>query len=328
MPERPSSSVTTSLRSLRQSSQAGEASDILVAQYTVNGVRFGVTVPVVERAAIEKAIPAIADAITEANARISDPKFRVKVCAIAGATTRFATLGDASVLVLDVHDANAPTARHELGHATFHFLRHVAGDAKQPLHDIAFQLTDVFRRLADTKVVKQYVIHSDGRRDEKELPAGLWIADPPQWSGERKLASEHPWDDADEMFASAREAYLVDRSGFEASISRFAKLDRAVVQPAAQLIALLEALKTGKAPAHVPKPSGGATDALAAIDEAGKVEATLDSPLNDTLRWALDPSTTPWDHPKLGCRGSQRRAVSTACRAGRMRLTLQRQGDE
>jgi hypothetical protein len=158
--------------------------DILVAQYTVKGIHFGVTIGVTDRTRIEKNIVAIADAIVEANALITDPNFRVKTCAIANATTRFATLDGASC---SCSMRTWPTVRHELGHATFHFLRAITGAAKQPLRDVALQLTDIFRELAATKPVKSKTIASNGTTEEMERPAGLWIADPPQWSGSRKL---------------------------------------------------------------------------------------------------------------------------------------------
>jgi hypothetical protein len=266
--------------------------DWLIARFHVKSVQFPVTVGVAEMPRIVAAIPAIAAAIEEANARISDQAFRVATCAIASATTRFTTLAGKPVLVLDAKNADAATARHELGHATFHYLRQIPDGSKNPLRGSALAVTDIFLRLAATKPVKASKVSSDGTPSEQELPAGLWIADPPQWSGARKLPSEHPWDDADEFFASAREGYLVDRRGLEAAVARFTKLDPAVRVPAAQLLATLGALTGGKAPPKV-SPGPDAAKELGRIPQAGAVEDTLDSIINDTLRWALDPTTIP-----------------------------------
>jgi hypothetical protein len=249
------------------------------------------------RAKVEKNLAPIAEAIQAANKAITDAKSQVKLCAIANATTRFATFKGDPILVLNWENADAATARHELGHATFDYLRRQQG-TKGPQAGTALQIADIYLQLQKTKPVKgkqrSYDFDAGGVIDkDAEMPAGLWIADPPQWSSEKGVQSEHPWQDADEFFASAREAFLTDRKGFEASIQRFAKLDSDVKKPAHQLIAVLEALAQGKAPKAAGTPSKDAEAHLKGISFAGRTEDTLDSGLNQTLSWALKPDTWP-----------------------------------
>lgn len=276
--------------------------DFYLAGYTIKGAVIRLSILEKDRATVEKNLVGIADVINEANRAIADPAFQVKICAIANATTRFTTYKGQSILSLAPEDANRATARHELGHATFHYLRGMQ-KTKSSLRGTALQIAEIYVRLAATKPVKGKVrsfdIESGQVKDvEAEHPAGLWIADPPQWKGKPGVRSEHPWDDADELFASAREAFLEDRKGFEASIKRFAKLDSKVSEPANQLLAVLEALSRGKAPDPTkPAPSKRAENDLSTMSWTTPTEDTLDSPMNDTLRWALDPTTWPWDRP-------------------------------
>jgi len=272
--------------------------DYYLAGYTIKGVTIRLGIGETDRARVEPNLVGIADAINEANQANSDPAFKVKICAISYATTRFTTYKRQPILSLAPDDANRETARHELGHATFDYLRAMQ-NTKSPFRDTALSIAEIYERLAATKPVKaterSLDFESGKVKDvEKERPAGLWIADPPQWKHGPGARSEHPWGDADEMFASAREAFLEDREGFAASIKRFAKLDPKVDQPASQLLAMLDALSKGKAPESI-RPSQAAKNALSNIPSATPTEATLDSALNDTLRWALDPATWPWD---------------------------------
>jgi hypothetical protein len=276
--------------------------DYYLAKYTIKGVSIHLSIMKTERATVENNLVGIADAMNAANTTIADPGFRVKLCAIANATTRFTTYKGQPIIVLAPQDAHATTARHELGHAIFNYLRGIQKE-KHPPRGAALQIVDIYARLKATKPVKatKRALDIESGQDkevEVEQPAGLWIADPPQWSSAPGVRSEHPWKDADELFASAREAFLGDRKGFEASIERFAKFDPRVSEPANQLLAVLEALSKGRAPKPTKLvPSESAETDLSGMDSATPAEVALDSPINDTLRWALDPSTWPWDQP-------------------------------
>ncbi|CAN5464294.1 hypothetical protein BH09MYX1_BH09MYX1_54830 [soil metagenome] len=273
--------------------------DIYLAGYTIDGVTIRVSISVKQRAKVEKNLVAIAAAINAANRAISDERHKVKICAIANAVTRFTTFKKQPVLSIAPENADVATVRHELGHATFEYLRSIQ-KTRNPLNRTALQITDIFRQLAATKKVKQtersLVVERMKVEDHREeRAAGLWLADPPQWSKVRNIKSEHPWDDADEMFASAREAFLTDRKGFEASIARFSKLDSNVRAPAHQLVAILDAMAKGEpADASVPTPSKEAATDLEKIRHGVPTEETLAASVNDTLRWALDPTTWPF----------------------------------
>jgi len=54
--------------------------------------------------------------------------------------------------------------------------------------------------------------------------AGLWIMDPSQWLP--GSAMEYPWHDPDEFFASAKEAYRLNRKGLERAVAKLKKVGR------------------------------------------------------------------------------------------------------
>ena len=124
---------------------------------------------------------------------------KVKTCIIAPSTTRYATYQGKPVLVLDPSDANGETATHEIGHAIFEQYRRTSGQAKSATRDVGLIIADIYLRLADTIVLQDNERDSSGNVKQADHPAGLWIADPSQWS--KTLATEHPWDNADEFFA-------------------------------------------------------------------------------------------------------------------------------
>jgi len=147
----------------------------------------------------------------------------------------------------------------------------------------------VFVRLAATKVVTDKERPTSGPPKEADHPAGLWLADPSQWSASDK--TEHPWDDPDEFFASVLKAWVMNPKMLDKSIAKFTKADPAVKKPAADLLALLSGLPESKTPkTPLSKESAEAANKeLAALSDPRNVEDTLDSTLNDLLRWTLKP---------------------------------------
>jgi hypothetical protein len=274
--------------------------DNYLAGYTIGGISIRLSIAATERPTVEANLVGITGAIKEANAAISDPRFHVRLCAIVDTTTRFTTYRQQPILTLAPRDANPGVARHELGHATFDYLRKIQR-TRSPLHSTALQIADIYARLAATKPVRatKKTRDVDTGKDtsvEMTFAAGLWIADPPQWSNEPGIRSEHPWSDADELFASAREAFFTNRQGLEASIARFADHDPAVRAPAHELVAVLDALSRGKPPPPSKHASSKeAKDALSRTSFASPAEDSL--AINTMLLWALEPSTWPWDKP-------------------------------
>jgi len=106
---------------------------------------------------------------------------------------------------------------------------------------------------------------SSGPPKEADHPAGLWLADPSQWSASYK--TEHPWDDADEFFASGRKAWVMSPKIRDKAIAKFTKADPAVKKPAADLLALLSGLPESKTP-NTPKTPLSKESAEAANKES------------------------------------------------------------
>jgi hypothetical protein len=271
-----------------------KAEGFAIAKYTVNGIDFRVGVAIPDLPTYESKLTSIAAEITKANALISDAAMQVNLCAIAPTVTRYATYGGKPVLALDLADADADTARHEMGHAVFAFYRSQAADPKSNLKDVPLVIADIFARLKATKDVEDEEVRTSGTKEKKTHPAGLWIVDPPQWS---TRASEHPWDDPDEFSASARKAFLTDKPALKKAIAKFTKADKAVASPAADLLNALQALETGKAPKKPKKVSVEAEKELKGLSAPTKIEDTLGASVRKALRWALDPSTMPGAKP-------------------------------
>jgi hypothetical protein len=271
----------------------------LITKYSVKGIDFLVGVFEQEISNIEANLNAIAAAIVAGNGRVSDEALKVKTCIIAPSTTRYATYKNKPVLVLAPSDANSETATHEIGHAIFDQYRRTSGQPKST-KDVGVIIADIYLRLSATTVVQDNERETSGNVKSADHPAGLWIADPSQWS--KSLASEHPWDDADEFFASARKAYLLDQKGFRAAINKFTKLDSNVKGPAQELLAVLSQLVAGKVP-KAPKVISGiakAEEHIAGLSEASKVESSLGArirEISEQLEWTLDPSTIPREKP-------------------------------
>jgi len=261
--------------------------DVSLFEKNSSGIHFLVSVgDAATEAAVLKVIPTIGKQIADDNARITDAAFKVNTCIISGTTTRFALLNGVPVLMLDVSNADAETAAHEMGHAIFHYLSargaSKAADAPQAVN-FRERIADIYRRLAGTKM------HTE---DKETHAAGLWIVDPTQWQTGGSL--EHPWDDPDEFFASAKAAFQLNLAGLKKSIEKFKKIDPAVETPANELLVLLGDFFTkGALPkkALPSKEAGLAEKELARGTGVSKVEDTIMS--GTPLEWLLKPETRP-----------------------------------
>ncbi|CAN92268.1 hypothetical protein predicted by Glimmer/Critica [Sorangium cellulosum So ce56] len=250
-------------------------------QFTLEG-EFFATLEALDRAVL----PGIVKVIEDANALITDPAFKIAGCAITNTTSRLVYYQKKPLLLLDMTHVDVETAVHEASHAVFLYYMK---SGKAPAA-AAPKIVDLYLRLAATKDVEDEERPSSGGVRKASHPAGLWMVDPSQWS--KTFTSEHPWDDADEFFASARAAWLTDRKGLRSAIDKFTRLDPAVKAPAAELLELLNNLaggKTGKALSTTAETKARAE--LAGISEPRTLEDTLDSMMNQLLKWTLDPST-------------------------------------
>lgn len=240
------------------------------------GIRFLVGISSEAESTVRAVIPSIGKRIAADNSRIKDPSSRVTICFIVPTTTRFALWEGKPVLMLDPPDATVETAAHEMGHAIFHALETQAESKTKDAAKAAnfrLKVADIYARLSQTKEFTE---------GNETHPAGLWIADPSQW-GPPGSAKEHPWQDPDEFFASAKEAYQVNRKGFVGAIARFKKLDPAVAGPATELLALLDAFfREGELPSR-GVPAVRAAAAKSALQRATRVSKVEDTVMSGTL---------------------------------------------
>jgi hypothetical protein len=262
---------------------------LVVTHMEIDGVRFKMALPSDQRVD-PQVLKAMAKAVNDANALIADPAKRVHdVVIAANVTTRLTSFAQKPILVIDRRFADASTVTHESGHAVFDALR----DLKPP--ETALKVVALYNRLAGTTSVVGTERPAGGKPTKAEHPAGLWPFDPSQWS--KSLTTEHPWDNADEFFASALAAASTDRKGLEQAIAAYTKNDPAVGAAAKELLALLDGLKAGTS--TPPMPSGAERDSakagLSAIGRANPVEAVIGVyvSLQAALQWTEPKPATP-----------------------------------
>lgn len=260
--------------------------DYTLFEVNSTGIRCLCAIGEDQEKAVRASIPAVAKQIAQDNARIEDSASQVKHCIVAATTTRFAFWKGKPVLALNPADVSIETAAHEMGHAIFQALKKQGeSTTKSAATARGFRLTvaDIYARLRET---------NDYTVGEETQPAGLWIVDPSQWSP--GSAMEHPWHDPDEFFASAKEAYQLNRKGLERSIANLKKVDGRVGPPARELLALLRAFfgKGTKTSAKLSKERAAtAGEELKRETGVSNVEDTVWP--NTPLHWLLNPGERP-----------------------------------
>lgn len=274
--------------------------DSRALEQTSSGIRFLIAVAKSKVATTKRSVPRLAARVANDNARIADPARRVMTCFITPATTRFAYWGSRAVLMLDPADADIPTVAHEMGHAIFEAMLHGgagAGQATQATSGPAATAKNTAAASVPERVADIYLRLEQTRAPKDSTKAvGLMMVDPSWWS--RGIRSEHPWTNAGEFFASAKEAYQVNRKGLLSSIKRATKVDTAVGPPAKELLALLDAV-FGTGGVKVPTGALPKDRASAAATELRRVKAERTSQIVDSvgayplLGWLLDPATRP-----------------------------------
>jgi hypothetical protein len=224
--------------------------DYTVSQYEQDGI----TVRVLESSKVQLAsaqLKGIFKEITEANKWMPRPEFRVKTCLITllRGPSGMRHYKGKPIIVLDNEDVSPESVAHEMRHAIFDYYQHYkeSGDHTEA----AVRIAALFFQLRATKPLKRQLRNRTfSEADNKIIPkerndtAGIWIFDPVEWSSVEY--SEHPNDNIDELFASARAAYVTSPKGLGKAIERFSRLDPKVLQPANELLALIAALKSGR----------------------------------------------------------------------------------
>lgn len=215
-----------------------------------DGIRFLIGVPIDKEGTLRTAIPALGKQIAKDNAPVKDPALQVTTCIITNTSSRLALWKNRPTVLINHIEADAETVAHEMGHAIFYYLEQRAqtkeADAK-PAGNFRIAVADIYTRLSNTKIVTKKVHNREGgaiKEEELDQPAGLWIVDPSQWRSGNQSLREHPWDDPDEFFGSAKAAYQIDRKGLDKAIERFKKIDPSVEAPMKDLLALMDALFT------------------------------------------------------------------------------------
>ncbi len=256
-----------------------------------SGIQFLVGIDATDEKTIREIIPVLAKQIADDNKLINDASYQVKTCIISPTTTRFALYNDALVLMLHPPEADPGTVSHEMGHALFFYLAARSATKSEDASkakNFRLQVAYIYRQLGNTKDIT--VVGAEGK--EKTMKAGYWIVDPSQWKPGGRF--EHPQENPDEFFASAKEAYQMDRAALVERIDKFSEQDSRVREPAKELVSLLDAfLATGKLPQKgLPKERKGlAEQALEKEQKVSKVEDTLSG--RPVLEWLLNPDKRP-----------------------------------
>jgi hypothetical protein len=288
--DKPQQAPEAKPQSTEETSLPFESEGVSFFEENSSGIRFLVGIDKKKEHSIRKAIPDIGKQIASDNSRIKDAADQITTCFIVPTPTRFALWQGKPTLLLDPRNANRETTAHEMGHAIFVHLQKRAQSTEKDAAkagNFRLKIADIFTRLQQTK---SFTV---GKGDDEAVePAGLWIADPSQWGGPGE-AGEHPWDNAEEFFASAKAAFQINRKRFESAIARFTKIDPAVEAPAKELLALLDMLlEKGELPSgDLPEARAAAAQtALKGIPDASTVEEAVPS---FEMNMLLNPGNRP-----------------------------------
>jgi hypothetical protein len=187
------------------------------------------------------------------------------------------------VLMIDPADADLGTVAHEMGHAVMEALVHAGpADGKAAAATpVPERVADLFLRLRATKTPV-----------DSTVAVGLLMVDPTEWSPGAK--GEHPGENADEFFASAKAAYQVSPKGLAKSIAKATKVDPSVAPLAKELLALLDGIfGKGKLAGETlaADRSKAATAEVARFHGASHIEDSV--AIHPQLGWLIDPSSRP-----------------------------------
>ena len=258
-------------------------------EVTSSGIWFLVAVPTAKEKDVRALIPKLCAQILSDNKRIRTPAFRVTTCLIADTApdvpSEFVRWQGVPTIFLKLKDATPETVAHEMGHATLESFAAPAASggptAAQAAADqeIRLRFASLFVRLGQTT-------------------GGLDMVDPEQWAP-GKWGKEHPSDNADEFFASAKAAYQIDRKGLQASIDKAAKSDKAVGPLGKEMIDLLDAVYGNAAMPAQALTSAQLKAAQKWLPHGPDYDTDLETLAGTEIlvSWLIHPSTRPLVRP-------------------------------
>ena len=224
--------------------------------------------------------------------------FTLKTAVIAissGANSAFRVAGGKGVIVLKQEEPWEGTIAHEGSHGIFSF--HLGEGTKAGPDPFAKGIAELFLELAKTTPVSMPAgpfdskhpppLKDDGKTTTK--PAGLVMAMDVLWAG-KGSSPGHPWDSADEFFASAFGAFHHDRPLFEKIVKHYGAADPKLPALGKRLLALLGTVGNQTAVAALAPPA----NARAADAELKRVQPTPPVGVTDAATaQLLDPGTLP-----------------------------------
>ncbi|HEX2049663.1 MAG TPA: hypothetical protein VHJ34_03400 [Actinomycetota bacterium] len=201
----------------------------------------------------------------------------------------------------------ADTIAHEGAHAIFEY-HATAGAAPAPAADagaatgerpripdaVALRVADLFVRLGETRRVPEPTARFDPAappslalaEGDRGRPAGHVMVMDTLWAS---TPGGHPWENADELFASAYAAWVTDAKLVKAIAAHYAAADPTLKALADELFRVLEAVRAGRT---VVPPTAERT--AAAESALRSVHAAADfSGKDDVVGWMIDPDRLP-----------------------------------
>ncbi|MEO6452476.1 MAG: DUF4157 domain-containing protein [Ginsengibacter sp.] len=216
---------------------------------------------------IEGNIESMAARINLDNQFIKNPKQHVKQCYIFDTTTRLALKNGENILLIHPKFAEEQTIAHEMGHALFAFMKNNIDNSLMDVKRTSrFQLkiAEIFERLRVETI-----------RTPKGAMSAANIVDPSIWGG---LAPEHPTQNVDEFFGSAKSAFQVNKKALINLIEKAGRDNRNVFFAGVELIKVLDDFFTkGELPGVDEKIENekNAVAMIAGMGDPSSHEATL-----------------------------------------------------
>jgi len=232
------------------------------------------------------------------NAKIPQKDYALKTAVIAvykGANSAFRVAGGLGVLVVKEEDSWEGTIAHEGSHGIFSF--HLGEGVTNGSPDaLAKGIGELYLELKNTIAVsipthrfdrKRPPLKDDGKTSVQ--PAGLLMVMDTLWTARAGLEGGHPWETADEFFASAYGAYQ-NRSLFDKIVRHYGQADPSIPALAQRLATLLDTVGDAQAVAALPAPKNGpaADAALARVKKTPEIAG-----FDGAAMQMVTPSTMP-----------------------------------